>query len=68
MIRVESKQDLKGYTEFEECILFDEDDPDFDHHLPAIPETYLVQGWSPSFIIIISIQLIKRTYAKRNEI
>lgn len=31
MLRVESNTKLEGFTEFEEGILFDEDDPDFDH-------------------------------------
>ncbi|XP_018562195.1 protein pinocchio [Anoplophora glabripennis] len=30
MLRVESNTKLEGFTEFEEGILFDEDDPDFD--------------------------------------
>lgn len=29
MLRVESNTKLEGFTEFEEDILFDEDDPDF---------------------------------------
>lgn len=31
MLRVESGSKLEGFTEFEEDILFDVDDPDFDH-------------------------------------
>ncbi|CAH0563992.1 unnamed protein product [Brassicogethes aeneus] len=34
MLRVESNTKLEGYTEFEEDILFDDDDPDFDHNTP----------------------------------
>lgn len=30
MLRVESSSKLEGFTEFEEDILFDVDDPDFD--------------------------------------
>lgn len=35
MLRVQSKshlQDLDGFTEFEDDIHFDSDDPDFEHH------------------------------------
>lgn len=34
MLRVESNTNLEGFTEFEEDILFDDDDPDFDHTTP----------------------------------
>lgn len=38
MIRVESSKEMGGFTEFEEDILFDDDDPDFDHvHAITVP-------------------------------
>lgn len=37
MIRVESAKELGGFTEFEEDIVFDEDDPDFDVHSIKVP-------------------------------
>lgn len=36
MLRVESNTDIKGFTEYEEDILFDDDDPDFHHNVPLI--------------------------------
>lgn len=38
MLRVESNTDMRGFTEYEEDILFDEDDPDFDNnmHVPFV--------------------------------
>lgn len=44
MLRVESNTDIRGFTEFEEDILFDEDDPDFDHKVPAITVPFLFRG------------------------
>lgn len=44
MLRVESNTDIKGFTEFEEDILFDEDDPDFDHKVPAISVPFIIKG------------------------
>ncbi|GJQ80079.1 hypothetical protein Trydic_g19362 [Trypoxylus dichotomus] len=46
MLRVESNTDIKGFTEFEEEILFDEDDPDFDHKVPAIRVPLIFKGKS----------------------
>lgn len=42
MIRVESATELVGFTEFEEDILFDEDDPDFD--VPSIRVPIVFKG------------------------
>ncbi|KAF5290827.1 hypothetical protein FQA39_LY14589 [Lamprigera yunnana] len=36
MLRVESSSDMKGFTEYEEDILFDHDDPDFRHNVQPI--------------------------------
>ncbi|XP_063917817.1 protein pinocchio isoform X2 [Zophobas morio] len=46
MLRVESNTQLAGFTEFEEDILFDQDDPDFDGvtSLSAVPVMLKVHG------------------------
>lgn len=43
MLRVESSHDI--YTEFEEeMILFDDDDPDFNHGIAGLPVPIIVRG------------------------
>ena len=55
MLRVESNTQLAGFTEFEEDILFDQDDPDFDGvtSLSAVP-VMLKGEWLITITVIIT--------------
>lgn len=44
MLRVASSHDLEGFTEFEEEILFDEDDPDFHDDLTSLSMPLMFRG------------------------
>ena len=44
MLRVESNTDIHGFTEYEEDIAFDDDDPDFDRPVSSVPIPFLFSG------------------------
>lgn len=36
MLRVKSSASMRGFTEYEDDILFDQDDPDFNHGVASV--------------------------------